>query len=116
MARKKNEISIPFNFTKPEDILSGRKTATRRATAYGAKSGDILLANKIGSFRITAVYRQQLGDMTEEDAKKYYDEASDALEKLKSYCVNSILNKPFNPEILIEILNDLVVDPKKICT
>ena len=46
MARRqrKSEISIPFNFTKPEDILSGRKTATRRATGYGAKPGDTLLA------------------------------------------------------------------------
>jgi hypothetical protein len=70
MARKKKEILISFNHTKSEDILSGLKTATRRATAYGAKPGDILLANKAGSFRITAVYRQQLGDMTEEDAKK----------------------------------------------
>jgi hypothetical protein len=70
MAKRKSEISIPFHFTKPGDILSGRKTATRRATPYGAKRGDTFLAGKIGRFRITAVYRQQLGDMTEEDAKK----------------------------------------------
>ena len=81
MARRKSEISIPFNFTKPEDILSGRKTATRRATAYGAKPGDIFSAGRIGSFRITAVYRQQLGDMTEEDAKK---EGCDSLKDFKA--------------------------------
>jgi hypothetical protein len=37
------------------------------------------------------------------------------LEKLKEYCVNGILRKPFDPEDLISILNDLVDDPKKIC-
>jgi hypothetical protein len=83
MARRqrKSEISIPFNFTKPEDILSGRKTATRRATGYGAKPGDTLLAGRTGRFRITAVYRQQLGEMTEEDAKK---EGCDSLKDFKA--------------------------------
>jgi two-component system response regulator HydG len=45
----------------------------------------------------------------------YADVEADALEKLKEYCVNGILRKPFDPEDLISILNDLVDDPKKIC-
>ena len=45
----------------------------------------------------------------------YADEEANTLEKLKEYCVNGILRKPFDPEDLISILNDLVEDPKKIC-
>jgi DNA-binding response OmpR family regulator len=45
----------------------------------------------------------------------YADEENDKLEKLKEYCVNGIFRKPFDPADLIDILNDLVNDPKKIC-
>ena len=45
----------------------------------------------------------------------YADEENSKLEKLKEYCVNGILRKPFDPKDLISILNDLVDDPKKIC-
>ena len=45
----------------------------------------------------------------------YADVEGNTLEKLKEYCVNGILRKPFDPEDLISILNDLVDDPKKIC-
>ncbi len=45
----------------------------------------------------------------------YADVENNTLEKLKSYCVNGILNKPFDPESLIKILNDLVEDPEKVC-
>ncbi|MBN1832449.1 MAG: response regulator [Deltaproteobacteria bacterium] len=45
----------------------------------------------------------------------YAYEEADTLEKLKEYCVNGILRKPFDPEDLITILHDLVDDPKKIC-
>lgn len=44
----------------------------------------------------------------------YADTENNTLKKLKTYCVNGILNKPFNPESLIEILNDLVEDPEKV--
>ena len=45
----------------------------------------------------------------------YADVENKALEKLKSYCINGILCKPFDPESLIHILNELVEDPQKIC-
>ncbi len=45
----------------------------------------------------------------------YADTENNAIEKLKSYCVNGIINKPFDPESLIKILNDLAEDPEKIC-
>jgi len=45
----------------------------------------------------------------------YGDVENSALEKLKGYCVNGILNKPFDPGNLINILNDLVEDPMKVC-
>lgn len=45
----------------------------------------------------------------------YTDIENDAMEKLKTYCVNGILSKPFDPEILLKILNELVEDPEKIC-
>ncbi len=45
----------------------------------------------------------------------YADTENTALEKLKAYCVNGILNKPFDPQILINILHDLAEDPEKIC-
>ena len=45
----------------------------------------------------------------------YADDERNALEKLRKYCVNGILNKPFDPESLLKILHDLVEDPQKIC-
>lgn len=45
----------------------------------------------------------------------FADKESNTLEKLKAYCVNGILNKPFDPGSLIKILNDLVEDPGKVC-
>ena len=45
----------------------------------------------------------------------YADSEGNALKKLKAHCVNGILKKPFDPECLINILNDLIEDPEKIC-
>lgn len=45
----------------------------------------------------------------------YTDIENNTLEKLKAYCVSGIISKPFDPEILIQILNDLVEDPEKVC-
>ena len=45
----------------------------------------------------------------------YADAENNTLDKLKSYCVNGIINKPFDPGALIKILNDLVKDPEKVC-
>ncbi|MFO7570528.1 MAG: response regulator [Smithellaceae bacterium] len=45
----------------------------------------------------------------------YADNEDGAMETLKAYCVNGIINKPFDPESLIQILNNLVEDPKKVC-
>jgi two-component system, NtrC family, response regulator HydG len=45
----------------------------------------------------------------------YADIENKTLERLKAYCVNGILNKPFDPESLINILNELVEDPEKVC-
>jgi DNA-binding NtrC family response regulator len=45
----------------------------------------------------------------------YAEEEANTLEKLKEYCVSGILRKPFDPADLINILNDLADDPKKIC-
>lgn len=45
----------------------------------------------------------------------YADTENMTIERLKSYCVNGILNKPFDPQILINILNKLVEDPDKVC-
>ncbi|PYZ95036.1 hypothetical protein CR194_05850 [Salipaludibacillus keqinensis] len=57
--------------TKPEDIkkvLQGKKTATRRNGRY-ADPGEIMhLEGK--SFRVERVYRQTLGDLTDEIANQ----------------------------------------------
>ncbi|NLD38133.1 MAG: response regulator [Desulfatiglans sp.] len=45
----------------------------------------------------------------------YADMENMTIERLKSYCVNGILNKPFDPERLLKILADLVDDPEKVC-
>jgi two-component system, NtrC family, response regulator HydG len=45
----------------------------------------------------------------------YADMENMTIERLKTYCVNGILNKPFDPENLINILNELVEDPEKVC-
>ncbi len=45
----------------------------------------------------------------------YADSENKTLERLKEHCINGILNKPFDPEILINILNELVENPGKVC-
>ncbi len=69
-----NEAEIPFNYTDPKDVYSGRKTATRRAHRYGAGRGMKMRAvfkeYRIVDLSIIAVYNQKLGEMTEEDAGK----------------------------------------------
>ena len=45
----------------------------------------------------------------------YADVESNTLRKLRTFCVNGILKKPFDPGSLIKILNDLVEDPQKVC-
>jgi two-component system, NtrC family, response regulator HydG len=45
----------------------------------------------------------------------YADVENSTLEKLKGYCVNGIINKPFDPESLIKIVNEIMEDPKKVC-
>lgn len=45
----------------------------------------------------------------------YADMEVNTLEKLKEYHVNGILRKPFEPESLITVLNDLADNPEMIC-
>jgi FixJ family two-component response regulator len=45
----------------------------------------------------------------------YGDVENNTVEKLRSCRVNGILSKPFDPGSLINILNELVEDPQKIC-
>jgi N4-acetylcytidine amidohydrolase len=76
--------SIDRLITRQEDIqkvLTGKKRATRRNGRY-ADPGEILLL-KGESFRITAVYRQRLGEMTDRDAQ------SEGFENVHAY-VDSI--------------------------
>lgn len=45
----------------------------------------------------------------------YADMENMTIERFKKYCVSGMLNKPFDPEKLIKILNELVEDPGKVC-
>jgi len=69
-----SEAVIPFNYTEPQKVYSGRKTATRRTKTYGAKAGmkmrAVFRSYNIVDLQITAVYNQKLEDMSEEDAER----------------------------------------------
>lgn len=58
-------VTLP---TDVEKVLNGKKTATRRNSRY-ADVGEIMeLAGK--RFRVERVYRQSLGELTDEDAQR----------------------------------------------
>lgn len=68
------EVEIPFNYTDPKDVYSGKKTATRRSKRYDAKAGmrmrAVFRTYSIVDLQITAVYDQKLKDMNDDDAKR----------------------------------------------
>jgi hypothetical protein len=80
-----SEVEIPFNYTEPRDVYSGRKTATRRTERYRAKAGmrmrAVFRTYSIVDLHITAVYNQKLGDMSEDDAKREGYRSLDAFKK-----------------------------------
>jgi hypothetical protein len=80
-----SDIEIPFKHTNPQDVYSGKKTATRRTDTYGAERGKrmgaVFPTYRIVDLLIVAVYDQKLGDMDEEDAKREGYESLDAFKK-----------------------------------
>lgn len=72
--------SIDRLVTKPDDVekvIAGKKTATRRNGRY-ADIGEIMELKK-HRFVVERVYRQKLGDVTDEDARR------EGFENLEAY-------------------------------
>lgn len=80
-----SEVEIPFSYTSPREVYSGRKTATRRIQRYRAEVGmrmrAVFPSYSIVDLHITAVYGQKLGDMSEDDAKREGYQSLDSFKK-----------------------------------
>ena len=80
-----SEVEIPFTYTSPREVYSGRKTATRRIQRYPAEVGmrmrAVFPSYSIVDLHITAVYSQKLGDMSEDDAKREGYQCLDTFKK-----------------------------------
>ena len=80
----RNEVEIQFNYIRPRDIYSGIKTAVRQTTRQGAEAGmkmrAVFKSYNIVDLKITAVYNQRLGDVSDDDARK---EGYESLDQFK---------------------------------
>ncbi|QGH33335.1 ASCH domain-containing protein [Gracilibacillus salitolerans] len=89
--------SIDRLVTIPDDVdkvLEGIKTATRRNGRY-ADIGE-MLELKDKKFRIDNVYKQKLGDLTEEDANR---EGYESLEAYKEAILSIHPGMPWLPKM-----------------
>ncbi|MET3574563.1 ASCH domain-containing protein [Bhargavaea ullalensis] len=78
--------SVERLVTNPADVqnvIDGKKTATRRNGRY-ADPGEVMELDG-GSFEVTDVYIQTLGEMTEEDARS---EGYEGLEDYKNAIIS----------------------------
>lgn len=85
--------SIERLITLPHDIqlvLSGKKTATRRNGRY-ADPGEVMELQG-QKFKITGVYQQTLGELTDQDAQK---EGFQSVEAYKDHILNLHPNMPW---------------------
>lgn len=91
--------SIERMITHTEDIervLSGVKTATRRNGRYADPGEVMVLEGK--QFVVERVYQQQLGDLTDEDAKA---EGFANLEAYKDYILSLHAGMPWLPQMKV---------------
>jgi N4-acetylcytidine amidohydrolase len=89
--------SIEHLVTQEQDVnlvLKGSKTATRRNGRY-ADPGEVM---ELGGrrFKVTNVYRQNIGDLTDADAQK---EGYKDLETYKDYILSMHPGMPWMPQM-----------------
>lgn len=85
--------------TKPEDIekvLAGTKTATRRNGRYADPGEIMVLEGK--RFRVERVYRQTLGDLTDEIAVQ---EGYASVEEYKNAILSIHPGMPWKPQMKV---------------
>ncbi|MBU9720761.1 MULTISPECIES: ASCH domain-containing protein [Bacillaceae] len=85
--------------TKPEDIekaLAGKKTATRRNGRYADPGEIMVLEGK--RFKVERVYRQTLGDLTDEIAVQ---EGYNNLEEYKNSILSIHPGMPWKPQMKV---------------
>jgi len=84
-----------------DKILAGEKTVTRRSwRPKEGKTYSLVSNRKRGEIKVVKVYRQRLGNMTEEDA---YKEGFPSLLVFKAYCVN-VLKWEWNPDLTVNVV------------
>lgn len=81
-AEKRDIQRMITSDTAIEAVLAGRKRAVRRNNRYADQGDEFGLRGN--SFKVTRVYRQTLGDMTDQDAQ---DEGFDSMQAYKDYIV-----------------------------
>jgi N4-acetylcytidine amidohydrolase len=75
-----------------ERVLNGTKTATRRNGRYADPGERWELGGR--TYEVTRVYRQALGDLTDEEARS---EGFDSLESYKAYILGMHKGMPWIP-------------------
>lgn len=86
-------------------VLNGSKTSTRRNGRY-ADPGEIMeLQGR--AYKITRVYRQALGELTEADARS---EGFESLEAYKSYILGMHKGMPWIPSAQVWVHEFVPVD------
>lgn len=85
--------------TQPDDVqkvLTGEKTATRRNGRYADPGERWQIEGR--TFEVHSVYRQSLGEMTDEHAKS---EGFDSMEAYKNYILSMHKGMPWVPSMQV---------------
>lgn len=103
------KIKIPFKKKFRKKILDGTKTVTRRYKKYG-NTGDVFVVelcsghlermSRYKKIKLTNVYSERLGAMTEEEALK---EGCDSLEDFKKVWVEIHPRRGWKPNNLVTV-------------
>lgn len=91
--------SIERLVTAPDDVLrvlNGEKTATRRNGRYADPDELMVIDGK--SFRVTSVYSQSLGEMTDDHAKT---EGFQDMESYKNHILSFHKGMPWLPHMRV---------------
>lgn len=92
-AEKRNIERMIVSETAIQAVLDGRKRAVRRNNRYADPGDEFSLRGT--SFKITRVYRQAIGDMTDADAR---DEGFDSMDAYKDSIIGIHKGMTWQPQ------------------
>lgn len=93
-------------------IISGQKTQTRRLHKHGWKVGctykikDQYYCKGLGTIKITRRFKQRLGDISEQDARK--EGFKDRAEFMSAWIQ---INGSWNPDVVLTVYEFILTEP-----